>query len=65
MAKRRENRFWEAFCPLNNMHTITQAAMQACPQVAIPCVTVPGFSALIIRRGLIVLCRGIYDPDYI
>ena len=30
MAKRVENRFWEAFCPLH-MHTITQAAMQARP----------------------------------
>ena len=35
MAKRGENRFWEAFCPLH-MHAITQAAMQARPQVAIP-----------------------------
>ena len=30
MAKRGENRFWEAFCPLH-MHAITQVAMQARP----------------------------------
>ena len=35
MAKRGENRFWEAFCPLH-MHAITQAEMQARPQAEIP-----------------------------
>ena len=35
IAKRGENKFWEAFCPLH-MHAITQAAMQARPQAEIP-----------------------------